>query len=460
MTSTTPESRPPAPSRKATVLEHPDALPTLQLVVAGTWVMRFSRVALFFVILLPFVLLLLPWRQNLSGAGRVVAFDPLERETAIEAPVEGRLNRCYIKEGDIVKQGQVLLEIVDNDPEVLRRLRDQLVEATTRRNAVEDRIQALSDQLSEQGRALQLALEGADDRIKAADQAIAAAERSQDADFAEYENQKFRLDRIILLQKDDIASKQELENVTRDFKRAEANYERAKANVEASRNIRSALEKDRLRITADETSRMNFTRSSMASAGESLATAKQDVIRLETQVARQETMVVTAPRDGTILRVLATEGSFLKSQSRVAVLIPDTAKRTVELWVDGNDVPLIAVGRDVRLQFEGWPAVQFAGWPSVAIGTFGGKVLLVDATDNGKGKFRILVGPNPDVRSDGSRVEWPSNHYLRQGVRANGWVLLDNVSIGYELWRRLNGFPPVVAMSEPGKDASAADIRK
>jgi hypothetical protein len=33
-------------------------------------------------------------------------------------------------------------------------------------------------------------------------------------------------------------------------------------------------------------------------------------------------------------------------------------------------------------------------------------------------------------------------------------VLLRNVPLWQELWRQLNGFPPVVAMAEPGsKDA-------
>jgi hypothetical protein len=100
----------------------------------------------------------------------------------------------------------------------------------------------------------------------------------------------------------------------------------------------------------------------------------------------------------------------------------------------------------VRLQFEGWPAVQFTGWPSVAVGTFGGVVTLIDATDDGQGKFRIVVTPDPRDEP------WPSGRYLRQGVRANGWVLLGQVTLGYELWRRFNGFPPVVALSEPGGD--------
>ena len=47
------------------------------------------------------------------------------------------------------------------------------------------------------------------------------------------------------------------------------------------------------------------------------------------------------------------------------------------------------------------------------------------------------------VRTDNADP-WPTGLYLRQGVRVNGWVLLDQVKLGYELWRRFNGFPPTV----------------
>jgi hypothetical protein len=103
----------------------------------------------------------------------------------------------------------------------------------------------------------------------------------------------------------------------------------------------------------------------------------------------------------------------------------------------------------VRLQFEGWPAVQFAGWPSVAVGTFGGEVAAIDPSDDGKGYFRVQVRPEDES-------EWPTERYLRQGVRANGWVMLSRVRLGYEIWRQLNGFPPAIA-AEPGKAADDKD---
>ena len=144
---------------------------------------------------------------------------------------------------------------------------------------------------------------------------------------------------------------------------------------------------------------------------------------------------------------------MLKSGDSIAAFVPDTANLVVELSMDGNDIPLIHAGDPVRLQFEGWPAVQFTGWPSVAVGTFGGRVMLVDATDNGYGKFRILVQPDPKDEA------WPSNRYLRQGVRTNGWVLLNRVSLGYELWRQFNGFPPTVTQ-QLDKGGEAEGTRK
>jgi hypothetical protein len=147
---------------------------------------------------------------------------------------------------------------------------------------------------------------------------------------------------------------------------------------------------------------------------------------------------------------------YLRPGSPVCVVIPETDERFVEAWIDGMDMPLVTPrhegadgamvpGSTVRLQFEGWPAIQFVGWPSVAVGTFGGEVIAVDATDDGKGRFRLVIAP------DAQDAEWPGTRWLRQGVRTKAWVLLRQVPLWREAWRQLNGFPPVVADVEPRK---------
>ncbi|MBU6154560.1 MAG: HlyD family efflux transporter periplasmic adaptor subunit [Bdellovibrionales bacterium] len=182
------------------------------------------------------------------------------------------------------------------------------------------------------------------------------------------------------------------------------------------------------------------------------ANAVSELARIEVRLARQAAQLVSSPSDGVILkRLTGQEGDLIKAGAELSVLIPNTKSRAVELWVRGNDMPLIQKDQEVRLQFEGWPAIQFSGWPSVAVGTFPAKVIWIDPTSNEKGEFRTMVVPVNDH-------EWPNPSFLRQGVRAVGWVSIKAVSIGYELWRQFNAFP--IAPEKIAGSPKAAEEKK
>jgi biotin carboxyl carrier protein len=170
-----------------------------------------------------------------------------------------------------------------------------------------------------------------------------------------------------------------------------------------------------------------------------VAAKEKDLVDIQSKLSRQSMQQVVAPRAGQIMRIYFPQGGAVVKEGDIMVtLAPETDELVVELLIDGNDLPLLSIGRQVRLQFEGWPAIQFSGWPSVAVGTFGGLIKTIDPSDSGGGKFRILVEPD---RSDNP---WPGRPILRQGVRTKGWVLLDTVPLWFELWRRFNGFPPTL----------------
>jgi multidrug efflux pump subunit AcrA (membrane-fusion protein) len=178
------------------------------------------------------------------------------------------------------------------------------------------------------------------------------------------------------------------------------------------------------------------------------ANAISELAKIDVRLARQAAQLVSAPTDGVITRRLTgQEGEVVKIGAELSVLIPNTESRAVELWVRGNDMPLVQKDQSVRLQFEGWPAIQFSGWPSVAVGTFPGKVLWIDPTSNERGEFRIMILPE-------DTENWPDPGFLRQGVRAMGWVNIKLVSLGYELWRQFNAFPiaPEKAVKQSAKD--------
>lgn len=166
------------------------------------------------------------------------------------------------------------------------------------------------------------------------------------------------------------------------------------------------------------------------------ASASADVVKAQTAVSRQNTQLVTAPRDGTIMRIFGGDTSTYVKEGEVLVsFAPVASRRATELFVSGLDAVLVSPGREVRLSFEGWPAVQFSGWPSVAVGTFPGVVQFVDPAASLNGRYRVVVMEKPGE-------PWPDERFLRLGGRAQGWVLLNEVKLGYEIWRQLNYFPP------------------
>jgi adhesin transport system membrane fusion protein len=388
-------------------------------------------------------LVLLPWRQFVSGSGRVIAFNPLERSLTVESPLPGKVQRAFVVEGQEVKEGEALFEIVDNDPNLLSNLLQQRDAAQARRDAARTRVESLGLQIGEQERALPLAIEAAKTRLSAARYAADTA--------------RLQFDRVKALHEDPrgLVSRRDFELATLERDRTEAELVRAQAELERTPvDLRGSIQG----ITAQRDS-----------ARAELASAEQALTGLEIQINQTRMQKVTAPRDGIVFRLQATEGTFLRAGSPLCTIIARTDRPMVEVWLQGLDMPLVLArqtgpggevlreGSPVRLQFEGWPALQLIGWPSLARGTFGGEVVLVDPTDNGKGKFRILVAEKPDLveGKDGQKrpVPWPDNRWLRQGVRANGWVLLQRVPLWYEVWRQLNGFPPVLSeeLLEPKK---------
>ena len=403
--------------------------PMVARVMAGT------LVSLGAVILL--ALVVTPWQQSISGTGRVIALSPTERHQILEAPVDGRISQVLVQEGQDVEDEEIVIEIADVDPRFMERLQSEadLVKmreqaATARRQSIEDRINSLKRSRELALTAAQARIEMSRDRVRQAEQAVVSAEASAEA-------AALNLPRTTDLAAQGLKSTRDRELAELEVRRTAAELSRARASLAATSSEVASLLADRRKIEQDADASINDAKASESSAQADAAGARADIVRLETRIARQMTQAVRVRRAAVVFRVLAQEGQLVKQGDPLIELVPRTTSRAVEIWVDGNDASLITAGRHVRLQFEGWPALQFVGWPQAGRGTFGGQVKLVDVHDDGTGRFRVVVEPSPGEA-------WPSPDILRQGVRANGWILLEQVRAGWEVWRRLNAFPPSV----------------
>ena len=399
-------------------------------------------------LLLLLCLALTPWQQNVRGFGRVIAFTAGERQQYISAQVEGRIAHWRVKEGAKVKQGEVLAELLDNDPQLLQRLANELQLAMAKQTATQTRVQTFQEQLRMAEQARPQAISAANSRVAMAQERSKAAQQGLQAAQAAQQTASLNLSRQQQLRAKGLASQRTLELSQLEMAQRNAEVARSQAALDSAKSEVAAFTADAGKIVADASASVEKIRSDLNKAIEDQNSIASDILKIQTRLARQQTQTVIAPRNGTVMRLLANPGAeMLKPGQPIAMFVPDTAERAVELWVDGNDLPLIVTDSHVRLQFEGYPAIQFGGWPEFSVGSFGGKVALIDATDDGKGHFRIVVKPDHKDKS------WPTARFLRQGVRVNGWVLLGRVTLGYELWRIFNGFPALI-LPEPSPVSS------
>ncbi len=421
-----PRETPPAPVPTSLhqLLERPSSHPAARHLSPPAPVRAIALGLVLFLPLLALALLLIPWQQTALGMGRVIAYGQQEREQTIEATISGLIESWSVQEGQSVKAGDPLVELRDNDPNLLGRLEQTRDVGELQLGTLRQQIRSYEAKMRAEEAARDLAI--AEYRSK-----VASLERKRVGVQAEVDVESRQADRLATLADEGITSQRDAELARLKRDKATADLQALEREIDAARQ---ALGKAR----ADGDAKVATVGAQLEEARAKLAEQQQKQLDVEVRVDRQQAQLVRAPRDGTVLRLHGGPGGGqVKAGDVLVTLVPEAQSRAVELWIDGNDMPLVADNEEVRLLFEGWPALQFVGFPGADAGTYAGRVAFIDATDDGKGGFRIVVVPDP------TEAEWPDATRLRQGVRAKGWVLFGQTSLGYELWRRLNGFPPL-----------------
>lgn len=418
----------------------------------------FSSIAKFLVAFLLAVVIIhmfLPWQQTVVGSGQVTVFSPTERPQTLEAQISGRLKAVLVKEGDFVKKDQVIAELQDIDPKFtgpdqLEQLLEQKSALETRKAAAESRYNALMQQQSALLASQNAAVPGAVTKTEQSRNRLQAAEQAFLASQQNLKTNQLNFDRVKVLFDQGLRSRRDFELAELSIVQAKTDLERVKASLDVARRDVDVAGFDQNKVLADTSASLASVASSMASAKETLASIQSDLAKMNVEIQNFEVRIqqrqVKAPIDGRVVRMSSFGlGQVVSEGQTLAIISPDTKDQAVELYIRDWDVPLLKVGRQVRLQFAGWPALQFAGWPSIATGTFGGVVSVIDAVDTAGGQYRILVKPDWENIKNGHDDPWPSSAYLRPGSKVTGWIMLDTVPLWFELWRQFNAFPPTVA---------------
>ena len=401
------------------------------------------------------VILFLPWTQNIRARGSVTTLRQEQRPQQLPTVIPGRLVKWYVKEGDLVNEGDTLVQISEVkdeyfDPELLKRTQEQI-------------------------EAKQLAVEKYQGKASTADVQIAALRQALDLKVAELDNKiaqqrmKIRSDSMELM-----AAQNDLKIKSDQFKRQKVMYDSGLASLVQLEQRNQAFQdasakrtgaeikygnarQELLRLQLERNGEMQqYTEKISKAEGDKFQSLSQvqtgagDIAKLRNQYMnyniRSGLYTLRAPQSGQVVSAKKSGiGEILKEGDVLVEIVPQHVDYAVEMFVRPVDLPLVNKGQDVRFLFDGFPAIVFSGWPQASYGTFVGEVAAVESSVSNNGKFRVLV------KEKKGEKPWPRQ--LMMGTGALGIALLKNVPVWYELWRNINGFPP--DFYTPGKEDDA-----
>ena len=389
-----------------------------------------------------FILLLMPWTQNISSIGSVTTLSPENRPQTITSRIAGRIEKWYIKEGDFVQKNDTIAfisEIKDEyvDPQLISRSESIIKAKETTLESYESKISAVNSQIDALNKALLLKMQQGRNKLIQARIKVATDSIESQTSLNNFKVAEEQLKRYEELVSKGVISKTDLENRRVKVQDALAKKTSADNKFMSTKNELLNAEIELNSIQQDYQEKLMKAESDKFSALSLLYEGEGSLTKLQNQLAnysmRRGFYYVLAPQDGYIAKTsMQGIGEILKEGAPLCNIVPLQNEQAVELYINPVDLPLIKKGQTVQLQFDGWPAFVFSGWPGISYGTYSAEIVAYDRVLSENGKFRILA--------KNSGEKWPDAIQVGGGVR--GFALLNNVPLFYELWRTVNGFPP------------------
>lgn len=390
------------------------------------------------------IILFLPWTQNISGSGAVTTLKPNQRPQTIQSAIAGRIEKWYVQEGDYVKKGDTILfisEIKEDyfDPNLVQNTKDQVDAKKMAVASYGGKVTSLSAQINAINNEKILKLQQAQNKIRQALLKVKSDSIDLEAVKTQIKIANTQFNRSVTLQKEGLKPLTDVEEKRLKLQDVEAKIITQENKLLASKNELINAKVEINRITAEYTEKASKAKSDQFTALSSQYDTKAQVDKLQNQYVnyqiRNGMYYIKAPQDGYVNRAIQSGiGETIKEGTQIVSIMPSRYDIAVETYVSPTDLPLIHKGEKVRIWFDGWPTVVFSGWPNMSYGTFGGKIVAVENFISPNGKFRVLIAP------DKTEDAWPKQISIGSGAQT--LALLDNVPIWFELWRKLNGFPP------------------
>jgi multidrug efflux pump subunit AcrA (membrane-fusion protein) len=388
--------------------------------------------------------LFLPWTQNIRATGNITTLFQDQRPQEINAIIPGRVIKWWVKEGDFVKKGDTIIEMADVkddylDPDLLKRTEEQLDAKKEKIDFYNSKIGNTEQQVFALKEMLSLKLSSIENKLEQTKRELLSDSAELLAATLDNEIAEQQISRAKKMFSDGIISLVEFERRKVQFNKANALLTEKQQKFLNTKQDLLILKLEMGSLSQETADKVFKAMGEIASSGSDVAEVKDEVAKKKNQLAnyriRGGQRWLIAPQSGQIVKAKkAGLNETVKEGDMIVEIVPDKVDYAAELFLSPMDLILVEKGQQVRLIFDGFPTIVFSGWPKASYGTYLGEVVYVETNKSENGKFRILVVP---IKGD---QLWPTT--LKLGVGAQGFAMLKDVGVWYELWRQINGFPP------------------
>jgi len=390
------------------------------------------------------VVLLMPWTQNIQVTGTVTTLYQDQRPQQLNSIIPGRIIKWWVKEGDFVQKGDTIVQLADIkddylDPQLIARTEEQLDAKQQKLLFYQAKIAASKNQIQAMESSRELKLNSLDNKLQQIQRKMLSDSADVVSAEVDYQVALQQLNRAKKMYAEGVISLVEYEKRTQQYNKSLAVFTSTQQKFQNSKQdlIICTIEMNSTR--QDAADKIFKALSEIASAQSDIATTLGDVSKNKNQLAnyvvRGSQRWLIAPQDGQLIKAKKSGiNEMVKDGDMIAEIVPTTFNYAAELFVSPKDLVLVNKGQKVTMVFDGFPATVFSGWPRASYGTFLGQIIAVETNMSDNGKFRVLV------IQDSLERKWPSQ--LKIGTGVQGFGLLKNVPIWFELWRQINGFPP------------------
>ncbi len=276
-------------------------------------------------------------------------------DSTVATKVSGRIREIRVREGDIVKAGDVIA-LLDEEQAAAReqQARSSSQEADTRIARSQDQIGVLREQLKQANITVDQARQDAEGRVRQAEAQVSTAEANLSQAQAAYEQARYDVERFTRLASTGDVSDRQREQAKTAAESQAAVVDSMKKQVAAAHGALTAARAN-FKNPSIRSSQAAAIQKQISQAQTDVAAAQADAERARAQVKETEAnrtdLTIVAPFDGTIATRVAEPGEVVSPGAAIVTMI-DLSKIYLRGFVPEGDIGRVKLNQPARVYLD------------------------------------------------------------------------------------------------------------